>query len=131
MSQPNARANVSSPMPGWELVTAAHNHDEAAIGELIRRMNPRLFRVAHGIMPSDTEAEEVVQEAYLCAFFKLDSYRGEASFATWITRITVNAARMQLRRARPPKPRANTTKNRLNGTGRRTSSRPHAPSKCR
>ncbi len=103
MSQPNARASPSEPMLNWELVAAARNQDEAAIRELIRRMNPRLFRVARGIMPSDAEAEEVVQEAYLLAFSRLDSFRGEASFATWITRITINAARMQLRRPRPGK----------------------------
>ncbi|MDN3711416.1 RNA polymerase sigma factor [Paracoccus cavernae] len=103
MSQRNARANVSAPVSDWELVTAARHQDETAIRELIRRMNPRLFRVARGIMPSDAEAEEVVQEAYLLAFSRLDSFRGEASFATWITRITINAARMQLRRPRPDK----------------------------
>lgn len=103
MSQSAARHNPSPPPPEWQLVMAARNHDEAAIRELIRRMNPRLFRVARGIMPSDAEAEEVVQEAYLLAFSRLDSFRGDASFATWITSITINAARMQLRRPRPEK----------------------------
>ena len=103
MSQWPAHANTSTATSDWELVIAARSHDEAAIRELIRRMNPRLFRVARGIMPSDAEAEEVVQEAYLLAFSRLDSFRGEASFATWITQITINAARMQLRRPRPDK----------------------------
>jgi RNA polymerase sigma-70 factor (ECF subfamily) len=43
----------------------------------------------------------VVQEAYLAAFTRLDTFRGEASFATWITRIALNAALMRGRRARP------------------------------
>ena len=87
--------------PDWQLVAAARCHDEAAVRELVRRMNPRLFRIARGILPSDAEAEEAVQEAYLMAFTRLDSFRGEARFSTWITRITINVARMQARRPRP------------------------------
>ena len=84
-----------------ELVSSARDGDPAAIRELIRRLNPRLFRVARGIVDSDAEAEEVVQEAYLAAFTKLDGFRGEARFSTWITRITLNAAGMRRRAARP------------------------------
>lgn len=87
--------------PDWQLVAAARARDEAAIRELVRRLNPRLFRIARGILPTDAEAEEAVQDAYLAAFTRLDSFRGEARFSTWITRITINAARMQARRPRP------------------------------
>lgn len=92
--------------PDWQLVAAARARDEAAIRELVRRMNPRLFRIARGILPSDAEAEEAVQEAYLAAFTHLDDFRGEARFSTWISRITINAARMQARRRRPDKDHA-------------------------
>jgi RNA polymerase sigma-70 factor (ECF subfamily) len=84
-----------------ELVAAARARDEAAVRELIRRMNPRLFRVARGIVSSEAEAEEVVQEAYLAAFTRLETFRAESSFATWITRIALNAAMMRGRRTRP------------------------------
>ena len=87
--------------PDWQLVAAARTRDEAAIRELVQRMNPRLFRIARGILPTDAEAEEAVQDAYLAAFTRLDSFRGDARFSTWITRITINAARMQARRPRP------------------------------
>lgn len=87
--------------PEAELVRNAQNGNEAAVRELIRRMNPRLFRVARGIVASDADAEEVVQETYLKAFTKLDSYRAEARFSTWITRIAINTARMDRRRVRP------------------------------
>lgn len=83
------------------LVDAARAQDEAAVRELIRRMNPRLFRVARGIVDSDSSAEDVVQETYLAGFTRLQSYRGEAAFSTWMTRIAINAARMQRRRTRP------------------------------
>lgn len=88
-------------VPEWTLVAAVRDGDEAAVRELVRRFNPRLFRVARGIVGSDAEAEDVVQEAYLHAFTRLESFRGEARFSTWITRITLNAAGMRVRRARP------------------------------
>jgi RNA polymerase sigma-70 factor, ECF subfamily len=84
----------------WGLVAAAREGDESAVRELIRRLNPRLFRIARGIVASDAEAEEVVQDAYLTAFTRLDDFRGEARFSTWITRIALNAARMRARRTR-------------------------------
>ncbi|GMG84565.1 RNA polymerase sigma factor [Paralimibaculum aggregatum] len=80
-------------------MTAARAGDEAAIRELVRRLNPRLFRVARGIARSDAEAEEIVQESYLAAFGGLAAFRGEARFSTWITRIAVNAALQRSRRA--------------------------------
>ncbi|MHA3980876.1 RNA polymerase sigma factor [Halovulum sp. GXIMD14794] len=83
-----------------ELVAAARLGDETAIRELIRRLNPRLFRIARGIVPGDAEAEDVVQETYLAAFTRLDRYEERARFSTWITRIAINNARMHLRRTR-------------------------------
>lgn len=82
------------------LVAAARRHDEAAVRELIRRLNPRLFRVARGIVETDVEAEDVVQDAYIAAFTRLNQFRGASRFSTWITRITINAARMRKRGAR-------------------------------
>lgn len=61
----------------------------------------RLFWIARGIVSSDAEAEEVVQEAYLAAFTKLEHFDGRARFSTWITRIAINAALMRSRRTRP------------------------------
>ncbi|WP_322866370.1 RNA polymerase sigma factor [Aquicoccus sp. G2-2] len=75
-----------------ELVGLAREGDEMAVRELIRRCNKQLFRVARGILHNDAEAEDVVQAAYVAAFTKLASFRGDASFLTWITRITMNEA---------------------------------------
>ncbi|SDX25809.1 RNA polymerase sigma-70 factor, ECF subfamily [Ruegeria halocynthiae] len=82
-----------------ELVSAAREGSELAVRELIRRLNPRLFRVARGIVDSDAEAEEALQDAYLSAFSKLKGFREQARFSTWITRIVINTSRMQRRRA--------------------------------
>lgn len=101
MIRPARQATASAAAADWQLVAAARLGEEAAVRELVRRMNPRLFRIARGILPSDADAEEVVQEAYLTAFSRLDGFRDEASFATWISRIAINAALMRARRARP------------------------------
>lgn len=98
------QANITPPDPGPQssendLITAARTGSEVAVRELIRRLNPRLFRVARGIVPSDAEAEDVVQETYLKAFTRLGQFRGDARFSTWITRIAINTARMQARGA--------------------------------
>ena len=82
------------------LVILARDRNEAAVHELIRRLNPRLFRVARGMVETDAEAEDVLQDAYLAAFSRLDQFRGDARFSTWITRIVLNAAAMHRRRSR-------------------------------
>ncbi|WP_120633286.1 RNA polymerase sigma factor [Ruegeria sp. EL01] len=93
------QASIDETKSEADLVSAAREGSELAVRELIRRLNPRLFRVARGIVDSDAEAEEALQEAYLSAFSKLDGFREHASFSTWITRIVINSARMQRRRA--------------------------------
>lgn len=84
-----------------DLIAAAAAKSEASVRELIRRNNPRLFRVARGIVSSDAEAEDVVQETYLAAFKALDSFHGKSAFSTWITRIAINTALMHQRRHHP------------------------------
>ena len=59
---------------------------------LVRRHNQRLYRAARAIMKSDDEAEDIVQQAWLEVFRNLGSFRGDAAFTTWATRIAVNAA---------------------------------------
>jgi len=61
---------------------------------IMRRYNQRLFRTARSILKNDDDAQDAVQEAYISAFFKLDSYESTGKFAAWLTRITVNEALM-------------------------------------
>lgn len=84
-----------------ELVRLAKQGHETAVREIIRRLNPRLFRIARGIMDNDAEAEEIVQETYLIAFSRIGEFRGDAALSTWATKIALNAARMRLRKRHP------------------------------
>ncbi|HEY8431406.1 MAG TPA: RNA polymerase sigma factor [Sandaracinaceae bacterium] len=72
--------------------------DVARFEILMRRHNQRLFRTARAILRDDAEAEDVVQQAYLSAYAKLDQFRGESRFSTWLTRITVHEALRRMRR---------------------------------
>lgn len=84
-----------------ELVALARQGGENAIRALIKRNNQRLFRVARAVMRNDAEAEDVVQEAYVRAFTRLDSFKGDAMFSTWLTKIALNEALTRIRRLRP------------------------------
>ncbi len=66
----------------------------------MRRYNQRLFRTTRAILRNDSDAEDVIQEAYVRAFVNLDQFAGEAKFATWLTRIAVYEAFARLRRAK-------------------------------
>lgn len=66
---------------------------------LVRRYNQRLYRAARGIVKDDGEAEDVVQQAWLQAYRKLATFRGDAAFSTWVTRIAIHEALTRVRRA--------------------------------
>ena len=73
-----------------ELVQAAQGGDTLAFEELIRRYERRLLQVAHGIMGNMQDAYDAYQDGIIRAYTKLDSFRFESSFGTWITRIVIN-----------------------------------------
>jgi RNA polymerase sigma-70 factor (ECF subfamily) len=71
--------------------------DREAFRHVMKRCNQRLFRVARAVVHSDAEAEDVVQEAYVDAYEKIGSFRGDAALLTWLTRIVLNEAYGRLR----------------------------------
>src|SRR5215471_2187770 len=73
---------------------------------LMRRHNQKVFRAARAIVKRDDEAEDVMQDAYVRAYAHLADFRGEASFATWVTRIAVHEALARVRREHRFAPRA-------------------------
>ena len=65
---------------------------------LMRRYNERLYRVARAIVRDDSEAEDVMQQAYLNAYANLRQFAGKARFSTWLTKIAVNESLARARR---------------------------------
>jgi RNA polymerase sigma-70 factor (ECF subfamily) len=86
------------------LLTRLRAGDPGAFEQVMRRHNGRLFRVTRSILRDDSDAEEALQEAYIRAFSGIAGFKGEASLATWLTRIAVNEALMRLRRRRDTAP---------------------------
>lgn len=66
--------------------------DRAAFGLLVRRYQDRLFNTVVRILGNADDAADIVQESFLHAFVKLDAFKGDARFFTWLYRIAVNAS---------------------------------------
>lgn len=61
--------------------------------KLIELYSPKLYQAAYGILGNRQDAEEVVQDTFVRAYKGLNKFRGDASFETWIYRITINLSR--------------------------------------
>lgn len=83
------------------LVALVLSGKREAFRHIMQRCNQRLFRVARAVIGEDSEAEDVLQESYMRAYHKLDSFRGDSSLSTWLTTIVLNEARGRLRKRRP------------------------------
>jgi RNA polymerase sigma-70 factor (ECF subfamily) len=73
---------------------------KARFAVLVRRHNQPVFRACRAVLRDDQEAEDAVQTAWLAAYRALSTFRREASFRTWVTRIAVNEAASRLRNQR-------------------------------
>ena len=82
------------------ILQRAQKGDPEALNVLFESCRGRLFASALRILPRREDAEDAVQDAMLAAFTHLDEFQGRADFLTWATRIVINAALMQIRKAR-------------------------------
>jgi len=79
------------------LVDRARTKDEAAFEELVNRYEDKLYRLAMRFVRNETDAQEILQDAFLSAWRNLPTFEGRAQFGSWMYRVTVNAALMLLR----------------------------------
>jgi len=82
------------------LVTSAKSGDVRAFEEMVNRYEPKIFHLAQNITQNREDAEDVVQDAFLKAYEKLDQFQGNSKFYTWLVRIAVNESLMRLRKRR-------------------------------
>ncbi len=80
------------------LVNQARTHDAAAFGELVRRYERKIYRLAKNITQNDEDAEDVLQDTFIKAYEHLDNFQGNSKFYTWLVRIGVNESLMKLRK---------------------------------
>lgn len=85
-------------VPEEELVQHAQQGELAAFEQLVARHQQRVYLIARRITGQPEDAEDVTQQTFLSAVEHLSSFRGEASFATWIGRIATHAALKVIRK---------------------------------
>src|SRR5688500_2735376 len=97
--------NVLSPVvpvnEDAKLIDEALAGNSASFGELVCRYQDRLYNTMAHIVGSTEEAQDVVQEAFVQAFIKLETFQRTSGFYTWLYRIAFNTAISRRRRQRP------------------------------
>jgi RNA polymerase sigma-70 factor (ECF subfamily) len=93
-------ATRHAPDDDMALVEASMSGDITAFEELVRRYDRKLLRIALQVTHNQEDAQEAVQETFLKAYQKLNQFRGNSKFSTWLIRIALNEALMTLRRQR-------------------------------
>ena len=78
-----------------ELFTTTN--DEKAFEEIVNRYEDKIYGLALRITRDHHSAEEVLQEVFLTLVKKVDTFRGESKFSSWLYRVTMNASYMYLR----------------------------------
>lgn len=96
----NIAVGVTSNQPDDALLEAARRHDPEAFEEIVTTYGPRILRLAQKITRNREDAEEVCQDCFARAFLRLDTFRGDSRFSTWLSRIAVNQSLMKLRTRR-------------------------------
>jgi RNA polymerase sigma-70 factor (ECF subfamily) len=88
------------PSDDLALVERLRAGEDAAYEELVRTYGGRLLAVARRFLPSEDDARDALQDAFLNAFRSIERFEGNAKLSTWLHRIVVNACLMKLRTRR-------------------------------
>jgi RNA polymerase sigma-70 factor (ECF subfamily) len=80
-----------------ELVARARAKDFGAFEQLLDRYEDKIFRLAYRFVRNETEAKEILQDTFLSIWRKLDTFKGDSQFSSWLYRVAANAALMRLR----------------------------------
>jgi RNA polymerase sigma-70 factor (ECF subfamily) len=89
-----------APETDYHLAQRAARGDMEAFEHLYVKYNRRVYSLCLRMMQSHAEAEDMAQEVFITLFAKLGGFRGEAAFATWLHRLTVNHVLMHFRKGR-------------------------------
>ena len=92
-----SRKSNASELSENEIVRSAQQGNSAAFELLYQLHNRRVYSLCLRMVNNPTEAEDLMQEAFLQTFRKIQTFRGESCFSTWLHRLTVNIVLMRLR----------------------------------
>src|SRR5215470_17771015 len=90
--------HVQSEESRASVVERARRGDAEAFYELVKPCERSVYTAALSILGNPADAEETAQDAVLKAFKNISCFRGEAKFSTWLVQITINEAKMKLRK---------------------------------
>lgn len=84
-----------------QLIEATRAGDSEGFGRLVQRYQDRLYNSLVRVLGSAEDARDVVQDAFVQAYLKLETFRGDSAFYTWLYRIAFNLAMSHARKRRP------------------------------
>jgi RNA polymerase sigma-70 factor (ECF subfamily) len=98
MAQISTRVDLDLSIADSEVVRRVLKGETELFEIIMRRYNQRLYRAARAILGNDSEAEQIMQDAYVLAYTHLAQFAQKAKFSTWLTKIAVNEALRHRRR---------------------------------
>ena len=84
-------------MPDTIVIRRVLSGEKELFEILLKRYNQTLYRVIRSYLKDEDDVEDTMQEAYLKAFSKLQQFKGNSSFSTWLIRIGINEALQRIR----------------------------------
>jgi RNA polymerase sigma-70 factor (ECF subfamily) len=101
LAQPSRPKLRSIVIDDAQLIRDTLAGDSSAFGQLVCKYQDRLYTALAHMLGAPEEARDVVQEAFVQAFVKLETFRGSSAFYTWLYRIAFNVSVSRKRRQRP------------------------------
>jgi len=83
-----------------ELIARARQKDFSAFEALLERYEDKVFRLAYRFVRNESDAKEILQDTFLSVWRKLDTFKGDSQFSSWVYRVAANTALMRLRSQR-------------------------------
>lgn len=99
MTDPGSNV-LTRPSPERELLTRAREGSQDAFRALVERYTPRVFALVRNLVRNQSEAEDVTQEVFFKVYSKLQTFRADSAFYTWVYRVAVNTATDHLKKKR-------------------------------
>ena len=94
------RRPVAQTSTDRELLLRSRDGDQDSFRQLVEMYTPRVYGLVRNLVRSQTEAEDVTQEVFFKVYRKLDTFREDSAFYTWLYRVAVNAATDWLKKRR-------------------------------
>lgn len=98
MTSTDVAQGESAPASEASLIRRIAAGERSQFEQLMRLHNRRLYRIARATLGNHAEAQDAMQEAYLAAYRSIGQFRGDATLATWLSRLVLNECLGRLRR---------------------------------